>query len=225
MRICAAAIAMCLAAAPVIAACGEQAPPSVVSATVTSSAGGPVNPARIDRVRYDLPPGYEVSGFDGRVDPLSQWGFGAGWGAEPPVCGEFAVGAVDPASARGWTGSGSGGIVYAVIATSAATTSAPGPEVADCGEWTVTGGHSTATVTRLDAPVIEGARTTGMAATIVTVVEGGTETQSHADTFAAELDGYRCTVTVITDPGSPNAALDTGFAAALLVKTVSALRG
>ncbi|MBU8817057.1 hypothetical protein KL864_14205, partial [Mycolicibacterium goodii] len=74
MRICAAAIAMCLAAAPVIAACGEQAPPSVVSATVTSSAGGPVNPARIDRVRYDLPPGYEVSGFDGRVDPLSQWG-------------------------------------------------------------------------------------------------------------------------------------------------------
>jgi hypothetical protein len=59
----------------------------------------------------------------------------------------------------------------------------------------------------------------------VTVVEGGTETQSHARTFIADLDDHRCTVTVITDPGSPNPTLDAGFAADLLVKTVSALRG
>lgn len=220
VRLCAAAAAMCIAASPVIAACGEQAPPSAPSATTTTSTVGPVDPGRIDRVRHDLPPGYEVSGLDGRVDPVAQWGFGAGWGAAPPECGQAAFGAVDPASARGWTASGAGGIVYAVVADVTAPI-----DDAECGVWTVTGGHSTATVTRLDAPVIDGAQTAGMSATVVTVVEGGTETQSHADTFAAELDSHRCTITVITDPGSPNAALDTGFAAELLVKTVSALRG
>lgn len=215
---------MCIATAPVISACGEQARPTASSTTTTpTDAGGPVNPARIDRVRYELPPGYEVSGFsglEGGADPVSQWGFGAGWSAEPPDCGDAAVGAVDPASARGWTASGPGGIVHAVVADITAPI-----EGADCGAWTVTGGHSSATVTRLDAPAIDGARTTGMTASVATVVEGGTETQAHADTFAAELDNHRCTVTVITDPGSPNAALDTGFAAELLVKTVSALRG
>ncbi|WP_158167531.1 DUF5642 family protein [Mycolicibacterium smegmatis] len=220
MRLCAVAVAMCIAAAPVIAACGEQAPPAASSAPRPTSARGPVDPARIDRVRYDLPPGYEVSGLDGRVDPVSQWGFGAGWGAAPPECGQAALGAVDPASARGWTASGPGGIVYAVVADVTAPI-----QDAECGVWTVTGGHSTATVTRLDAPAIDGARTAGMSATIVTVVEGGTETQSRADTFAAESEHHRCAVTVITDPGSPNPGLDAGFAAALLVKTVSALRG
>ncbi|AKS32715.1 DUF5642 family protein [Mycolicibacterium goodii] len=219
MRLCAAAVAMCIAVAPVIAACGEQAPPSASSVTTTGGVVGPVNPARIDRVRYDLPPGYEFGGVDGRADPVSQWGFAAGWVAEPPQCGAAAVGAVDLASVRGWTGSGPGGIVYATVGNSVANT------VAECAQWTVTGGHSTATVTRLDAPAIEGARTTGMSANVVTVVEGGTETQAHADTFTAELDNHRCTVTVITDPGSPSAALDTAFAAELLVKTVSALRG
>lgn len=220
MRLCAAAVAVCIATAPVIAACGEQVPPTASSPTTPTSAGGPVNPARIDRVRYELLPGYEVSGLDGRVDPVSQWGFSQGWSAEPPECGVAAVGAVDPASARGWTASGPGGIVYAVVADITAPI-----DGADCREWIVTGGHSSANVTRLDAPAIDGARTTGISGSVVTVVEGGTETQAHAETFAAELDNRRCTVTVITDPGSPNAVLDTGFAAELLVKTVSALRG
>ncbi|MBW8711263.1 MAG: DUF5642 family protein, partial [Mycobacterium sp.] len=54
---------------------------------------------------------------------------------------------------------------------------------------------------------------------------GGTETRSHADTFTAYLGDYVTFVTVVSDPGSPNPALGQDFAADLLVKTVSALRG
>ena len=58
-----------------------------------------------------------------------------------------------------------------------------------------------------------------------TVVEGGTETTSSAYTFSAYLDDYLAFVTVVMDPGSPNPPLGQEFAADLLVKTVSALRG
>ena len=65
----------------------------------------------------------------------------------------------------------------------------------------------------------------GLSTATTTVVEGGTETRSHADTFIAYLGDYVAFVTVVTDPGSPDPALGQDFAAELLVKTVSALRG
>jgi hypothetical protein len=46
-----------------------------------------------------------------------------------------------------------------------------------------------------------------------------------ASTFSAYLDDYLVFVTVVTDPGSPNPPLGQEFAADLLVKTVSVLRG
>ena len=58
-----------------------------------------------------------------------------------------------------------------------------------------------------------------------TVVEGGTETTSTAYTFGAYLGDYLAFVTVVMEPGSPNPPLGQDFAADLLVKTVSALRG
>ncbi len=64
-----------------------------------------------------------------------------------------------------------------------------------------------------------------MATVAKTVVEGGTETTSTAYTFSAYLGDYLAFVTVVTDPGSPNPPLGQEFAAELLVKTVSALRG
>jgi len=75
------------------------------------------------------------------------------------------------------------------------------------------------------APAIDGAATVGLSITATTVVEGGTETHSHADTFTAYLGEYVAFITVVTEPGSPNPALGQDFAAELLVKTVSALRG
>ncbi|MHC9296669.1 DUF5642 family protein [Mycobacterium sp. LTG2003] len=220
MRLIAAAVAVAL----VTAACEQPAPdPPSTPVTTTTSVGGNVNPARIERVRQELPAGYEVAGIDTRTNPIALWGFGPDWQAEPAHCAALAAAAADPASARGWSASGSGGIVYAVVAH---TTAPADPALAgQCGQWTVSGGHATATVTGLAAPPIDGAQTAGMAATITTVVEGGTETRAHSDTFTADLGAYHCFVTVVTDPGSPNAALDADFAADLLVKTVSALRG
>ena len=58
-----------------------------------------------------------------------------------------------------------------------------------------------------------------------TVVEGGTETRSHADTVTAYLDDHVAFITVVTDPGSPHPQLGADFANALMVKTVAALRG
>ncbi|MCV7284450.1 DUF5642 family protein [Mycolicibacterium wolinskyi] len=220
MRLIAAGVAVALCTA----ACGQPPAPAPTSTPVTTTApDGPVNPARIDRVRQELPDGYEVTGIDTRTSPIALWGFGPDWQAEPEPCATLAAAAVDPATARGWSASGSGGIVYAVVAR---TTAPPDPALADrCGQWTLSGGHATAIVTGLAAPAIDGAQTAGMAAAIDTVVEGGTETRSHADTFTADLGAYHCFVTVVTDPGSPNAALGADFAADLLVKTVSALRG
>jgi hypothetical protein len=136
------------------------------------------------------------------------------------VLGDPAAGAEKP---RGWSASGAGGIVYAVVAASTATLD---PALLDeCGQWAVSAGRTSGSVALASAPEIDGATTVGLSTTATTAVEGGTETHSHADTFTAYLGGYVAFVTVVTDPGSPNPALGQDFAAELLVKTASALRG
>jgi uncharacterized protein DUF5642 len=181
-----------------------------------------VNPVRIERVRPELPAGYEVADISGRAAPIALWGFGGTWTADPAHCATLGDPVVDEATTRGWSGSGPGGIVYAVV-----TAAHPvDPVLVDqCGQWAVSTGHTSGTVTRVAAPAIDAATTVGMATVATTVVEGGTETRSHADTFVAYLGDYAAFVTVLTDPGSPNPPLGQDFAAALLVKTVSALRG
>ncbi|OFB44759.1 hypothetical protein BA059_02225 [Mycolicibacterium sp. (ex Dasyatis americana)] len=207
-------------------ACGPRpAPESVRTSSASRTAGSSVtvNPARIERVRQDLPPGYEVVSIAPEATPISLWGFGQDWTADPEECGQLAAREVEPT--RGWSASGPGGIVYAGV-------SKLGPGVpADrddppCEQWSVSGGHSVGTVTAVAAPPIEDAETAGMSTAVTTIVEGGTETRSHADTFTADLaDGYYVFVSVVTDPGSPNPRLEPAFASGLLVKTVSALRG
>lgn len=209
------------------AACGHPSAPeprSTSAAPAPSGGVATVNPARIDRVRQQLPPGYEVVGLGAGATPVSLWGFGPDWTAEPAACAQPLTPGTQPA--RGWSASGPGGIVYAAIAEMDGA--APGQDPR-CEQWQVAGGHSVGTVTAVPAPVIEGADTAGTATAVTTTVEGGTETRSHADTFTATLDSgadrYHVFVTVITDPGSPNPALDSAFSADLLVKTVSAVRG
>jgi hypothetical protein len=182
-----------------------------------------VNPARIDRVRAALPRGYEVAALSGRPAAVAFWGLGPDWTADPPRCGALADPVAGAAAVRGWSASGAGGIVYAVVAESAATLD---PSLIDeCGQWTVSAGHTGGSVAFVAAPAIDGAATVGMAASTTTVVEGGTETHSHADTFTAYLGDYVAFVTVVGDPGSPNPQLGQEFASDLLVKTVTALHG
>lgn len=214
--------AMGATAALLAAACGTgEYPQSKV--TTSPDATPRINPARIDRVRHDLPDGYEVATLTGQVRPPALWGFGTQWSAEPPHCGLLADPAVDPASTMGWSASGTGGIVYVVVAQS---TAGLDPEAAAaCGKWTLSAGQANGTVTMTAAPAIENAETVAMATATTTVVEGGTETHSHAETVTAYLDGHVAFVSVVTDPGSPHPQLDAAFANELMAKTAAALRG
>ena len=182
-----------------------------------------MNPTNVSRVQGDLPEGYETADLAGRTAPLALWGFGPDWSSDPPQCGALAAPAGDDAAVRGWSGSGLGGIVYVAVAD--ARVELDPTLVGECGTWSLTAGHTSAVVKLDAAPTIEHAATLGMSSDATTRVEGGTETRSHADTFTAYLGDYVTYVTVVTDPGAVGPLLDAEFAAALLTKTVSALRG
>jgi hypothetical protein len=215
-----------VAAACTLAACGQPGTSTSTTTSASSAAKSQVNPARIDRARSGLPVGYEVADVGGPASPAAYWGLRPGWVAEPPQCGALAGPASDDTATTGWSASGPGGIVHAVVIGSPATPATFDPAVlAECGHWTVTSGNTSGIVDLVDAPAVDGATTVGMTTDARTVVEGGTETTSAAYTFSAYLDDYLAFVTVVTDPGSPNPPLGQEFAADLMVKTVSALRG
>jgi hypothetical protein len=144
------------------------------------------------------------------------------WTADPPGCGGLA----DPAgaaAAHGWSASGPGGIVYAVVADAQVGLD---PLLVDsCGTWSMSAGHTSGVVDIVDPPAVDGAATLGMISDATTTVEGGIETHSHAETFIAYLGEHVAYVTVVTDPGASAPSLAPGFAADLLVKTVAAIRG
>jgi Domain of unknown function (DUF5642) len=80
-------------------------------------AGVRINPANIKRIGREMPDGYEVTSVAGVAAPEAIWGLGPGWTANPAQCATLA----DPAaghgrSAQGVSGSGAGGILYAVVA-------------------------------------------------------------------------------------------------------------
>jgi hypothetical protein len=201
-----------------------------MTATDTGPAGL-VDPARIKRVRADLPPGYEVADASGVDSPANFWGLRSGWSAEPPQCAAL-VSPVDGGFAQGLSGSGDGGLLYVAVVSDVAPVPGQAPAVeldgavlADCGQWSMSVGRSSATVSLIEAPHIDGVDTVGMSTAINTVVESGTETNSQAQTFTAYLGEHFVFVTLIVDPGSPHPPLPPQYAADLLVKTVSVLRG
>ncbi|HTQ16327.1 DUF5642 family protein [Mycobacterium sp.] len=219
-----------------VAACSPSPAPSpqqVLAPSPSPSArGGGVNPANIKRIGRELPPGYEVSsGIPPAASPRVIWGLKADAArieAKPAQCAALA----DPGngrghSAQGVSGSGSGGIVDAIVV---ALPALPGPVTPDhsllaaCGQWTMADGRTSAGVHLVDPPHIDGAETVGMAADIRTTVESGTEIDSRAYTFVAYLGNYYAFTTVTIDPGSALPALTPQFAADLLVKTASTLR-
>jgi len=187
-----------------------------------------VNPANIKRVARELPAGYEVTtGIPNTASPRVIWRLDAPITTKPPQCATLA----DPGDARGQSaqgisGSGSGGIVDAVVVF---VPGLPGPlapdhdVVAACGQWTMAG-RTSVSVRLSEAPHIDGAETLGMVADIRTSVESGTEIDSRTYTFTAYLGDYYAFTTLTTDPGSALQALPPQFAADLLVKTVSTLR-
>lgn len=212
-----------------VSGCGHSRAPKPPALPSSSAHGAAINPANIKRVVRELPPNYEVStGIPSSASPRVIWSLGADSAdtrAKPAQCASLA----DPGngrdhSAQGLSASGAGGIVDTIVVA------LPGPAdldhnlLAACGQWTMTGGHTTASVHLTDAPHIDGAETLGMVADIKSSVESGTEIDSRTYTFTAYLGDYYAFTTLTTDPGSALPALPPQFAADLLVKTVSTLR-
>ena len=183
-----------------------------------------VNPANIVRVRSALPQGYEVAEVSGLVSAAGLWGFGTGWTADPPQCARLADPAPSDPGTRGLSASGPGGTVFVVA--SATMDAAPGVDLlTECGRWTMTFVHTSAEVSRVEAPVIDGAVTVAWRAATRTIVEAGSETNSLATSASVYFDHHVVYVTLVTDPGSPDPPLDSGFVADTLATTVAALRG
>jgi hypothetical protein len=209
---------------PLLVACAHPSQHAPVPSA--GAAARYVDPANIRRVRRDIPPGYEVTTMSGVTAPPGIWGLGEAGVAAPPRCAALA----DPVgghgqSSQGISGSGAGGTVYAMVVAATGPLALDQSLVAQCRQWSMTGRRASARVHLVDAPRIDGAETLGMAAEIVISVEGGSEIASRASTFTAYLGDYYAFTTLISDPGSPDAALTPQFVADLLVKTVSVLRG
>ena len=218
--------------ASVVAACAHATAPRPPAASSNSppADAATVNPANIQRVVRELPPGYEVTtAIPSAASPKVFWSMKADTSdvrAKPPQC----IALADPGngreqSAQGVAGSGSGGIIDAVVVELPAPVELPHDLLAACGQWTMTAGHTTARVRLIDAPHVDGAETLGMQVDITSSVESGTQIDSRAYTFTAYLGNYYAFTTLTTDPGSALPALPPQFAADLLVKTVSTLRG
>ena len=215
-----------------VTACAHSPAPTPSASRSPSAHGTAVNPANIKRVGRELPTGYEVTtAIPSAASPRVIWRLEAGGTAKPPQCAILA----DPGDGRdqlaqGVSGSGSGGIVDAVVVSVPGLGGPSGPlapdhdVVAACAQWTMKAGRTSVSVRLTDAPHIDGAETLGLVADIRTSVESGTEIDSRAYTFIAYLGDYYAFTTLTTDPGSALPVLPPQFAADLLVKTVSTVR-
>ena len=205
----------------VLTSCAGHPAPTP-SATPSPSVARAVDPANIKRVRPLLPADYEIADVVGPVSAAGQWGFGPGWAADPAPCAALADPAAADEGARGYSASGRGGTIYVVVAAAGA----PDAGLLDeCGQWTMTFGHTSGTVTRAEPPRVDGADTVAMTTATRTVVESGSETNGQASTAQAYLDGHVVVVTLVTDPGSAHPPLDTRFVDDLLTQTGTAWRG
>lgn len=208
-------------------ACAHSHAPKPSTAPSTSAPGTAVNPANIKRVVRQLPPNYEVTtGIPSGVSPRSIWSLEADAAAKPAQCATLA----DPGngrdqSAQGLSASGAGGVVDAVVVALPGPVDLDRDVVAACRQWTMAAERTTASIRLTDPPHIDGADTVGMVVDTKSSVESGTEIDSRVYTFIAYLGNYYAFTTLTTDPGSALPALPPQFAADLLVKTVSTLRG
>ncbi|MCH9700783.1 MAG: DUF5642 family protein, partial [Actinomycetia bacterium] len=154
------------------AACAQSSEPVSPSSSM-ETASAQIDPTRIDRARGQLPPGYEVAAYTGPLEPVRVWSFADGAVSEPTQCLALAAPAVDSATMRGWSASGPGGIVYAVVAPSHHPELPDADLLADCARWTLTSGRTSGAVIARPGPRIDAAQSVAMSIDVTTVVEGG----------------------------------------------------
>lgn len=184
-----------------------------------------VDPDNIRRMRGSFPAGYEVSDIQAPASPAKYWGLPSGPSSDPQQCAALADPATASSAPRGLSGSGSGGIIYVVVAASPSVRGPDSGLLDACRHWSMDSGRTTAVIDQFDPAGIEGVPTVGMVAAVRTIVEGGNETDVRATTATAYLGEYIVFVTVVTDPGAAPSQLPPDLASTLLAQAVARLRG
>lgn len=212
-----AAASMC-----VLAGCSSHADPASVTADIS----------RVTGVKSSFGPDYKVSDVSERgIDPklLSARKLPEGLAFDPANCAKVAVGPDLPPDLQGnmaavsAEGNGNRFVVIAVETSKALPFNDPGK---DCARVAFAGTGVRGGIEVIDAPHIDGARTTGVHRVLQAVVGGGARTGELYD-YSAQFGDYQVIVIAnpLVIPDQPVAKVDTQRARDLLVKAVSSVRG
>jgi hypothetical protein len=206
----------------VLAGCSSGTDPSATKADIT----------KVANVKSSFGPEYRVTDIPERaIDPklLSARKLPDGLTFDPANCAKVAVGPEMPPDLQGYMaavsaeGNGNRLVVIAVETSKALPVNDPGK---DCTKVAFTGAGVRGGIEVIDAPHIDGTRTTGIHRVLQAVVAGGTHTGELYD-YSAQFADYQVIVIAnpLVIPDQPVAKVDTQRARDLLVKAVTAVRG
>lgn len=200
------------------------------------SSGGDASSAKVEiskvaDVKSSFGPTYKVTDISERaIDPqvLSSRKLPEGLSFDPANCAKAAVGPEMPPDLQGnmaavsAEGDGNRFVVIAVETSKALPFSDPGK---DCAKVAFSGAQLRGGLEVIDAPHIDGTRTTGVHRVLQAVVDGGPRTGELYD-YSAQFGDYQVIVIAnpLVIPGQPVAHVDTQRARDLLVKAVAAVR-
>ena len=195
----------------------------------TSSAKAQIG--KVADVKSSFGPEYKVTAISERaIDPqlLSSRKLPDGLTFDPANCAKVAAGPEMPPDLQGnmaavsAEGNGNRFVVIAVETSKALPLNDPGK---DCTKVAFSGAELRGAIQVIDAPQIDGTRTTGVHRVLQAVVAGGPRTGELYD-YSAQFGDYQVIVIAnpLVTPGQPVAAVDLKRARDLLVRAVAAVR-
>ena len=214
-------VLLAIASVCALAGCSSGSDPSSVKADIS----------KVANVKSSFGPDYNVTDISERaIDPklLSARKLPDGLTFDPADCAKMAVGPEMPPDLQGnmaavsAEGKGNRFVVIAVETSKALPFNDPGK---DCSKVGFSGAQVRGGIEVIDAPQIEGTRTTGVHRVLQAVVAGGARTGELYD-YSAQFGDYQVIVIAnpLVIPGQPVAAVDIQRARDLLVKAVAAVR-
>jgi hypothetical protein len=214
-------VLLAIASVCALAGCSSGSDPSSVKADIS----------KVANVKSSFGPDYNVTDISERaIDPklLSARKLPDGLTFDPADCAKMAVGPEMPPDLQGnmaavsAEGKGNRFVVIAVETSKALPFNDPGK---DCSKVGFSGAQVRGGIEVIDAPQIDGTRTTGVHRVLQAVVAGGARTGELYD-YSAQFGDYQVIVIAnpLVIPGQPVAAVDIQRARDLLVKAVAAVR-
>ena len=214
-------VLLAIASVCALAGCSSGSDPSAVKVDIS----------KVANVKSSFGPDYNVTDISERaIDPklLSARKLPDGLTFDPADCAKMAVGPEMPPDLQGnmaavsAEGKGNRFVVIAVETSKALPFNDPGK---DCSKVGFSGAQVRGGIEVIDAPQIDGTRTTGVHRVLQAVVAGGARTGELYD-YSAQFGDYQVIVIAnpLVIPGQPVAAVDIQRARDLLVKAVAAVR-